>query len=529
MLAPLTALLSDTDSRVRAAAAGGLGRIKGEEAVEAVVAQLSQEADGEARRAQVKALQAMASPKAIPALVAVLLDPAGQVAWQAAKALQELRWEPNTDAERASWHLAVSQFEDAVSFGAAAVEPLTRLTRANEFQRCIRAVESLAKVGGAPSVKPLLDCLSNKDFTVRSAAATALGEVGDARAIDPLVLALKDSHHQVCLASCISLGKMGDQRAVEPIIRLLSHGAPDVRAAAVSSLGKLRDARAVPPLVQLLRDSDVEVREAAAAALGGIGDERAIEDLVLTLTDRHSNVRQSAANALRRIEPYWERSEAAFRAIPNLQTALKSKEYWVRHAAADTLKKLGVAETQDSKVPMDSDGALRKRHAALLVLQVMLADRDREFRQAASEALGRIGLSDSIPMLVERLSDTDRGVRASAARSLESLRWQPELPVQKARQLIALERWPEVVTVGPGAIHALTEELARKEPQRRRKAIEILVQVGGAQSAAALRGFTSDPDAALREEAEAALVALESTRSSGHDAKDAWSEQPLVP
>jgi HEAT repeat protein len=528
LVEPLVPLLADPEAKVRTAAAEALGRIQAEIAIEPLAVRLAKEPEADARRAMVKSLQAIGSSKGIPALVGALGDPVGEIAWQAAKALQVLRWNPATDTQRAAWHLAVSQFEDAISFGSAAVEPLTKLTQGVEFHRCIRAVEALAKVGGAQAVKPLLDALYSKDFTVRSAAATALGEVGDARAVDPLIHALRDQHHQVCLAACISLGKMGDQRAVEPLIKMLRHSAPDVRTAAVAALGKLRDSLAVMPVVEQLRDSDLEVREAAAAALGLIGDEKAIHHLVMSMTDSHSTVRQAAANSLRRIEPYWERSEAAFSAIPNLQAALKHKDYWVRHSAADVLKKLGISEAHESKLPLDSDGALQKRQAAQSVLKSMLNDRDREFRQASAEALGRIGLADSIAPLVERLSDSDLGVRSSAARSLEILRWQPEKPAQKARQLVALERWSDAANLGAEAADALAEALTRKEPRTRQRIIEALVQVGGTKAVAALRALATNPIASIREEATAALNILEST-ADAKGGPDVWDQVPVNP
>lgn len=487
---------------------------------------LLKDPDADARRAMVKALQSIGLPEVVPPLIETLGDPSGEVSWQAAQALKALRWEPANDSEHAAWHLALSHFDTAIGYGAAAVEPLVKLTRGTSFHRCIRAVEALAAVGGAQVVKPLLDALGSSDFTVRSAAASALGQVGDARAIDPLVHALRDSHHQVCLAACFSLSKVGDQRAVEPLITVVNHTAPDVRAAAVEALGKLRDARAVMPLVRLLQDAETDVRETAAAALGQIGDEHAIEHLVLALTDSQSSVRQAAAGALRRIQPYWERSESALQAISGLQTALKSKDYWVRHSAADVLKKLGVSQTDETTLRTDSDGARQSRQAAQSILISMLTDRDREFRQAAAEALGRIGLSDAVPRLVERLSDADRGVQTAAARSLDGLRWQTDSIPNRARQFVALERWSDAAALGGEAVEPIAETLSWNDPLARRRAVEALTQIGGARGMAALRGMASHPAAAVREEAAAALALLERQQTGRVERADAWNDIP---
>lgn len=529
LVQPLGLLLSDSDPAIRAAAAAALGGTADDKIRALAGARFAREPEPEVRLAIIKSLATQPSPRSISYFVEALTDPAGEVGWHAARALQALRWQPANGSERAAWHLAVSQFEDAVSCGPAAIEPLTRLTRSIAFQRCIRAVECLSRVGGAQAVKPLLECLISQDFTIRSAAATALGELGDGRAFEPLVHALRDSHHQVCLAACASLGKMGDQRAVEPLLKVLQHGSPDVRTAAVISLGKLRDSQAAGPVIKLLEDSDPDVREAAVTALGLIGSDMAIEPLVLCLIDSQSSIRQGTAYALRRIEPYWERSEAAARAIPRLQQALKSSEYWVRHSAADTLKKLGVSQDRESSLVTDSDGASRKRHAAHGILVSMLSESDREFRLAAAEALGRIGLADAMPPLVERLADTDRNVQTAAARSLEALRWQPATSNERARHLVALERWPELISIGVDAIEPILSVLAWNDAAARRRAMETLVQIGGPRVIASLRGLSADPVEAVREEARSVLAVLETQRpAAGKQSKDVWGETPVV-
>ncbi|MGZ8937626.1 MAG: HEAT repeat domain-containing protein, partial [Limisphaerales bacterium] len=399
----LTELLGDGDAAVRAATARALGRIGVNEVISPLFVRLQIDPEIEVRGSIVKALSGVPLAEAIPPLVEALLDPCGEVGWAAAQALKARRWEPADDTERAAMHLANTHFDAAIALGAAAIGPLIKVAQGVTFQRSIRAVEALAAVGGAQAVKPLLDCLRSEDFTVRSATVTALGEVGDGRALEPLIAVLDDSHHQVVLAACISLGKIGDKRAVEAIIGTIQHQAPDVRTAAVETLGKLRDRRAVPVLVECLRDTDNYVREAAAVSLGSICDEESIEHLVVALTDREITVRQAAAAALGRIQPHWEQTEAALRAIPQLQSSIKDKDYWVRNSAADVLRKLGVTRDGESPMITDSDGARKKRLAAHSILFSMLSDRDRIFRQAAAETLGRIGSSESVPHLVERL------------------------------------------------------------------------------------------------------------------------------
>ena len=491
LVEPLSQLLADSDTAVRAATAVALGRIKAESAAGPLIERVGIETEAEVRRAIIKALSEIGSPAAIPTFVAALGDPSGEVGWHAAQALKALRWEPCDDTQRAAFHLANDQFDAAIACGNAAIEPLIKVAQGTSFHRSIRAVEALAIVGGAQAVKPILDCLQSGDYTVRSAAATALGEIGDARALEPLIKALCDQQHQVCLAACISLGKLADERAVEPVIAALQHNAPDVRSAAVETLGKLRAPTAVPSLVKCLRDPDNHVREGAALALGVIGEEDAIEQLVVTLTDAQTSVRQTAAAALCRIQPHWERTEGAVRAIPTLQLALKSNEYWVRHSAADILKKLGLSNEKESPLVRDSDGAQKKRIAAQEILFAILTDVDRAFRQAAAETLGRMALNESIPRLVERLSDPDRGVKRAAARSLEILRWQADKLPNKALQLVALERWTDAAALGDDAVEAITETFGWNDALVMNSASEALVQIGTPKALFALNAATT--------------------------------------
>ncbi|MGZ8939791.1 MAG: HEAT repeat domain-containing protein, partial [Limisphaerales bacterium] len=117
---------------------------------------------------------------------------------------------------------------------------------------------------------------------------------------------------------------------------------------------------------------------------------------------------------------------------------------------------------------------------------------------------------ESVPHLVERLIDHDRGVKTAAARSLEILRWQTDVRSNKARQLVALERWADAAILGDDAVDALVDAFAWKDALTRRRATETLVKIGSSKAVSALRTLASDANEAVREEAKTALVALKS-------------------
>jgi len=510
LIATIAPLLKDPEGVVRVAAADALGRLGGESAIEPLATAVA-DLDAEVRLAAVKALKSlksMRSDEMTKALVSALNDDNPEVAGHAAHALRQLGWEPQTPQEGAAFRIGLGRFDAAIAYGAAAIEPLARLTRNAPFHLCIRAIEALAHTGDPQAVKPLLDCLHHKEDIVRSCAAAALGQIGDARAVEPLLQALNDQNKQIVLSACGSLARLCDHRAVEPLIGLLAHAEAEVRVAALEALGKLRDVRATPAVLNLLKDAENEVREGAAFCLGLLRDETAIEHLVLALTDQDSSVRQAAMRALRLTDPYWERSELAAKAAPELENCLKSKEYWVRQSAADVLSKLGRSHSQDTILITESDSARQKRRAAGEILLAMLKDRDRDFRLAAAEALARMNFADAIPGLAVALADADRTVQTAAAKALDKLRWQPEDAAIRARFVVALEKWPEAVALGPEAIDPIADAISWREDGARRRAFDALVQIGGQRAISALITISANASEAVRVDAKAALSVL---------------------
>ena len=143
-------------------------------------------------------------------------------------------------------------------------------------------------------------------------------------------------------------------------------------------------------LCQALLDNDNDVRQTAAASLGQVPDPRAIGPLVLALKDENSSVRQAAKAALRQIDRQWELSEGARMAVPQLEAAINHREYWVAQSAADTLAKINDARQRDLESSVFNDPARQRASRAIGILSETLHDTDRDLRQAAAEALGRI-------------------------------------------------------------------------------------------------------------------------------------------
>ncbi len=258
------------------------------------------------------------------------------------------------------------------------------------------------------------------------AAVEALSGTRDARAVQPLSACLRDSEPSVRAAAAATLGVIGDPGCVAGLFKAVTDGHWNVRKAAVDALARIKDPQSVEALTPLLQDPDHDVREATCRALAQIRERRAIEwRLVAALTDSQTAVRQAAAAALKLIEPQWEKSDEARRAIPHLKSSLKEREYWVRHSAADALRRIENADPESSAIshPLDE-----RRNAAFIALITVVGSGHPDLRQAAVEALGRIGDPRAIPTLQPLLVEQDKWVRNSVAEALRQLGHQPSTP-----------------------------------------------------------------------------------------------------
>ena len=231
---------------------------------------------------------------------------------------------------------------------------------------------------------------------------------------------------------------MDDVRAVEPISQFLKDSSWEVRNTAVNALGNLKAANMIEPITVLLKDSDTEVKESAIKALLKMGDLRVIEFLVPVLADPNDNVRKLVSKALLKLNPEWQKSDGARKAIPELRNAAKHQDHKIRKAAIAALAELG------EEMPVDQAlvGLVEpkaKRQTVQDVLCILLNDSDVIVRIAAVEAIGRLADKRMGKSLEPMLKDPMEFVGRAAAGSLTAIGWQPESEVLRERmsQLLA--------------------------------------------------------------------------------------------
>lgn len=381
-----------------------------------------------------------------------------------------LRYKKDTEIRRSAAR-ALGEIGDV-----RAVSPLVdavRDARQSEDLGLLRdARRALVKIG-APGVELLIGALKDTDRRVCHDAAEMLGEIGEERAVPHLAAVLIDSDDYYMRERAVkALARIGDLRAVEPLVVALNDREMTVRRAVVRALASMGDTRAVPPLIAALEVKDL--RESAAWALGELVDPRAIDSLIATLKDETPSTRKVAAQALERIgapvqellasalmtmdgeaqmiavdvleslewQPdrgeagaiYWivkrkwdKCIELGSPAVSPLVATLKHGEWEARRAAAEALERLNWQPDRSEEgaaywaAKQEWDRCVEIGSPAVEPLSVALECDQWKVRQAAAEALGRIGDARAVKPLTAALKGKAWEVCLAAARSLFQL------------------------------------------------------------------------------------------------------------
>ena len=212
------------------------------------------------------------------------------------------------------------------------------------------------------------------------------------------------------------------------------------RCDAARMLGQSKDLRAVDVLLPDLKDDNWKVRRNAAQALGMLKSTKAVEGLLEVLKDRTATVRQRAAVALGRIKDpdtipalieavieekdgtYFNMNEGAYQAVrkfgkkagPALMEALRKKQnIYLVELLADSKYEVGadffisMAESSDPairRVALRALGKSNKPHVVEFLLGC-LTDADLETQTLAVETLGKLGVVDTAPELLDLLRE----------------------------------------------------------------------------------------------------------------------------
>lgn len=257
--------------------------------------------------------------------------------------------------------------------------------------------------------------------------------------VDALLQAVDDENARVRLEAIYAVGVVGG-RGIEPaaepgIIKALDHYDPAIRAGAARVAGRVKVKTAADALFKAINDSSADVRYSAVRALGELREQRAIHAITEQLK-------------------FYSKGEGAWSAV---------------------------------------DALARIAHlSSVSTFQARLADPDPYIRRAAMEGAGRAGDTASVATLESAVvTDGSGTVRAAAAFALHKLGrpYFPRLVALLVDPKLTLQIQGYLLELGAPVEKDLIPELQNPEPHVRAGVAEVLGEIGGDDSLAALKAL----------------------------------------
>jgi HEAT repeat protein len=437
---------------------------------------------------------------------------------------------------------------------------------------------------------PLSSALRDRSPRVRRSLVEVLTAMGGERAISLLTPLLQDPSADLRSQAVRALGNLKAEGAVAQIAQLLRDRVGEVRAAAASALAEMEAKTLCSAILEALgeesrRDDSFEgarasmIEAAVRLSDGGLPAlSRALASLPRPIARRLASALESSET----IEGWLARSDwkgledllaallasaAELGVSGSLLHGLESTEEWVRMQAAAALgySREPAALVATANLLSDPDPKVRTqavvsiaRHAeppALPPLGAAASDPDAAVRLAGvtglrdtltaraswhSEALPAdfdlpAALADAQRALLACARDSSREVRAAAASGLAFFE-----TLEAASTLVDLSLRDEEVEVReaarasfadcpfPQKQRLLATALEDADPARRARAVAVLAQVGGAESASQVVGALSDEAGEVRTAALSGLAKVDATQVSAELARHLKSPDPQV-
>ena len=227
--------------------------------------------------------------------------------------------------------------------------------------------------------RALGEALRNPDARVREAAARQVAEAEAIETPDAFTAALASDDWRVRRAATRGLAPHAHRSMLLSLLKQLREGYRDfsVLSSALTLLSNA-DVDVTQPLIELLHDEDPDLRMQAALALGEHQRAAGIDALMAALRDPDANVRFHAIEALGRLR--------ASEAVDALAGIAESEDFFLAFPAIDALARM-------------TDPRVLDRLASFLQVPLL--------REAAVDAIGRLGHADSVPPLVALLDVED--------------------------------------------------------------------------------------------------------------------------
>jgi HEAT repeat protein len=421
--------------------------------------------------------------------------------------------------------------------GPYAVPHLVSLSRGENMEVAMFAVQILSRIKDPASSQSLLPLLEHADSNISQAAIEALGAL-KAREAVPGLIRLLDADLWLQFAAVAALGEIGDFRAVQPLLDAIPNEM--LAEPAVEALGRIGAPEALPRLLGHLAEHDrLPLRDQLIKACAAILEQHPAPPSVFTRFRRkldeekreHALLEYLGA-LLRANEPALSRAAESVTLAAQLEklypavvqralspdpeearwTAALCRKYerTVRAALADLLR------NPDARVRRGALLCAPADPIAVSVIVPLMQDPDADVRAAACQALGRCRDVSAIPALVERFGRGTPPESTAAAEALGSMPGQSLIALapyleEEGKVLAALEILEAARS--PLFPDKIGELLDNPSAVIRRAALRVLVNHDEVDAEEHLVRKLQDADESVRIEAVELLVRNGSTRA----------------
>jgi eukaryotic-like serine/threonine-protein kinase len=324
---------------------------------------------------------------------------------------------------------------------------LTRIDGKDPVAR-MHLLEILSRFPTPAVESALLGQLKDPNKFIRQAALSALAKMKSLPSVEPVTKALTDNDVEVQNRAVEVLINARHPDTVKHLVPVLKDESEYARRSAVEVLNEICDQRSVKFLLEAIKDADWWVRSRAADALGKIGGPKVVESVLALVKDPDEEIRRTAIEILNQTKDE--------RAVDFLLQATKDTDWWVSERAVDALGEMGV------------------KRAAPRLLEMMQAS--PKAAPAAIRALGKLGDTAIIEVLVPQLNRPEKDIRVEALGALARLADEQRADVVKREieAVVAQTGDPTVQVAAQRALEALESRFntAEREANAKAKALQ---------------------------------------------------------
>jgi len=421
--------------------------------------------------------------------------------------------------------------------GPYAVPHLVSLSRGENAEVAMFAVQILSRIKDPGSSQALLPLLQHADSNIAQAAIEALGALRAREAV-PGLIRLLNADLWLQFAAVAALGEIGDPRAVQPLLDTVANEM--LAEPSVEALGRIAAPEALPRLLGLLADQDrLPFRDVLLRACAAILEAQPASPLLFTRFRRKLDEERREPGLLEYLGSILASDDVPLaRAAASVALSAQLEKLYPavvqRALSPDAEESRWMAAlcrrheraVREALAHLLRDGDPRVRRGALLcapagptvvaLLLPRLQDPDATVRAAACQALGRCRDVSAIPALITRFGKGTPPESEAAAEALGSMPGQSlihlapylEDPARVLPALAVLE-----AARSPLFPDKIAELLESSSAPVRRAALRVLVHHDEMDAEEHLVRKLFDPDESVRIEAVELLVRNGSTRA----------------